>query len=213
MNGQVLDSSTRSEILTVCKEEASSLDIVAALCFDLFLHNRKDKKRYFNILLILDSQKLILRHRVKPIKEGKVSLLMVDRKTFEKDVENDWLGGLLVENMLTPYESVINEDFLWQKEVQAKKRLVTEILDNLVLEYPEMSHELLIEPEYFVLEAIARKASLYPPMMYKFLMMFEGDSKVENLNLIKKGFDAALKVAAEEGLVTQSDGYFKIKPS
>jgi len=213
MNGQVLDGSVRSEILAICKEESSSLDIVAALCYDLFLHGRKDKKRHFNILLILDSSKLILRHRVKPLKEGEVSLLEVDRKTFEKDVENDWLGGLLVENMITPYEPIINESFLQQKEAQVKKRLVTEILDNLVLEYPEMSHELLIEPEYFILEAIARKASLYPPMMYKFLKLFEEDSKVENLNLIKKGFDVALKLVVEEGLVTQSDGYFKIMPS
>jgi Kae1-associated kinase Bud32 len=213
MKTQVLDSSTRNGILAICKEEASTLNIVAALCYDSFLHGREDKKRCFNVLLILDSPKLTLRYRVKSFKEGEVSLLTVDEKTFEKDVENDWLGGILVENMLTPYEPIVNKDFLWQKEVQAKKRLVTEILNNLVLEYPEMSHELLIEPEYFMFEAMARKASLYPPITYKFLKMLEGNSKDEKLNLIKKGFDAALKILAEEGLVIQSDGYVKIMPS
>ena len=212
MNSLSSDGSERNEILTVCKEEASKLKIVAALSYDSFLHVPKGKKRGFRVLLILDSPKLILRHRVKPFKDGKVSLLVVDRKTFEKDVENDWLGGLLVENLLTPYESLVNEDFLWQKETQAKKRLVTEILDNLVLGYPEMSHEFMIEPEYFMFEAMARKVSLYPPMAYKFLKMLEGDSKDENLRLIKKGFDAALKMAAKEGTVAQTDGYIKILP-
>ena len=212
MNSLSLDGSERNEILTVCKEEASKLKIVAALRYDSFLHVPKGKKRGFRVLLILDSPKMILRHRVKPFKDGKVSLLVVDRKTFEKDVENDWLGGLLVENLLTPYESLVNEDFLWQKEIQAKKRLVTEILDNLVLGYPEMSHELMIEPEYFMYEAMARKVSLYPPIMYKFLKILEGDSKVENLHSIKKGFDAALKMAAEEGIVAQTDRYVKILP-
>ncbi len=212
MNSLSLEGSKRNEILTVCKEEASKLKIVAALRYDSFLHIPKDKKRGFSVLLILDSPKLILRHRVKPLKDGEVSLLVVDRKTFEKDVENDWLGGLLVENLLTPYESLVNEDFLWQKEIQAKKRLVTEILDNLVLGYPEMSHELMIEPEYFMYEAMARKVSLYPPIMYKFLKILEGDSKVENLHSIKKGFDAALKMAAEEGIVAQTDRYVKILP-
>ncbi len=212
MNSLSLEGSKRNEILTVCKEEASKLKIVAALRYDSFLHIPKDKKRGFSVLLILDSPKLILRHRVKPLKDGEVSLLVVDRKTFEKDVENDWLGGLLVENLLTPYESLVNEDFLWQKEIQAKKRLVTEILDNLVLGYPEMSHELMIEPEYFMYEAMARKVSLYPPIMYKFLKILEGDSKVENLHSIKKGFDAALKMAAEEGIVEQTDRYVKILP-
>ena len=210
MNSQTLDSSARSEILAVCKEEASSLDIVAALCYDLFLHSHKDRKRCFNVLLILDSPKMILRYRVKPIKEGEASLLIVDRKTFEKDVANDWLGGLLVENMLTPYEPIINKDFLWQKEAQAKKRLITEDLVNLVLEYPEMSHELLIKPEYFMFEAMARKASLYPPIMYKFLKILENDSKNENLNIMKNGFDAALKLLTKEGLITQSNGFVKI---
>ena len=212
MNSLSLEGSKRNEILTLCKEEASKLKIVAALRYDSFLHIPKDKKHSFSVLLILNSPKLILRHRVKPLKDVEVTLLVVDRKTFEKDVENDWLGGLLVENLLTPYESLVNEDFLWHKEIQAKKRLVTEILDNLVLEYPEMSHELMIESDYFMFEAMARKVSLYPPIMYKFWKMLEGDSKVENLNSIKKGFDAALKMVAEEGIVVQTDRYVKILP-
>jgi len=206
---KVLDVSTRNDLIAVCKEEAFTLNIVAALCYDIFLRSQ-DKKRCFNILLILESPKIILKYRSKPIKEGEVNLLIVDEKTFEKDVETEWLGGLLTENMLMPYEPLINEDFLWQKEVQAKKKLITEDLDNLVVEYPEICHDLLIKPEYFMFEAMARKASLYPPIMYKFMKVFEDNHKIENLSAIQKGFYTALKLLEKEGSISYFDGYIKV---
>ncbi|MEM2130029.1 MAG: lipopolysaccharide kinase InaA family protein [Candidatus Bathyarchaeia archaeon] len=209
MTRQVLDDLTRSEILALCKEEASSFNITAALCYDLFMCIQNEKPR-FSVLMILDSLKTILRYRTRPFKDGEVSFLIADRKTFEKDVASDWLGGLLVENLLTPYEPIINPSFLWEKEVHAKKRLITEALDNLVLEYPQMSQELLIKPEYFMFEAMTRKASLYPPIMYKFLKILETDSKTENLNRMMNGFDAALKLLAREGHIKQSDGFVKV---
>ncbi|MBS7614722.1 hypothetical protein KEJ18_03200 [Candidatus Bathyarchaeota archaeon] len=209
MTRQVLDNSTQSEIQALCKEEASPFNVVAALCYDLFMCVQKENP-HFNVLMILDSPRTILKYRIKPFKGGEVSFLIVDRKTFEKDVASDWLGGLLVENMLTPYDPIINKDLLWEKEVQAKKRLITEDLDNLVLEYPEISQELLIKPEYFMFEAMARKASLYPPVMYKFLKVFETGSKTENLVRMMNGFDAALKILAKEGCIKQSDGFIKI---
>jgi len=209
MTGKVLDNSTRNEIHALCREEASSLNIVAALCYDLFMCVQDETPR-FNVLIIVDSPKIILRYRTKPFKGGEASFLIVDRKIFEKDVASDWLGGLLVENMLTPYEPIINKDFLWEREVQAKKRLITETLDNLILEYPEISQELLIKPEYFVFEAMARKASLYPPVMYKFLKVFETASKIEPLSRLMNGFDAALEILAKEGCIKQFDGFIKI---
>jgi len=209
MTGKVLDNSTRNEIHALCREEASSLNIVAALCYDLFMCIQDDTP-HFNVLIIVDSPKIILRYRTKPFKVGEASFLIVDRKTFEKDVASDWLGGLLVENMLTPYEPIINKDFLWEREVQAKKRLITETLDNLILEYPEISQELLIKPEYFVFEAMARKASLYPPVMYKFLKVFETASKIEPLSRLMNGFDVALEILAKEGCIKQFDGFIKI---
>ncbi len=212
MKNLSLNISERNEILTVCREEALELKIVAALSYDPFLHVSKGEERSYRILLVLESPKLILRQRQKHHEDIEVSVLTVDRKSFEKDVKSDWLGGLLAENLVTPYEALVDEGYLWQMEVQTKKRLVTEILDNLVLEYPEMSHEFMVKPEYFMFEAMARKVSLYPPMACRFLMSLEGDSKAQNLQSMKKGFDAALKMTAEEGIIGQTDGYIKILP-
>lgn len=203
---------TKKEIMEICSEEAASYSIVSASIHGSRLREEDsgDKDRRLNVLLVVDSPKLTLQYKAVPFKNGTLSILIVDRKTFEKDVANDWLGGLLVENMLIPYEPLVNKGFLWQQEVKAKKRLVTEMVDNLVLEYPEMSHELLIKPEYFMFEAMARKASLYPPITYRFMKILEGPRKEENQKTMMKGFETALRSACEDGIVAPFDGYFKI---
>ena len=213
MKSLSLDSSERSRILTICREEARQLKIVAAFCYDSVLPVPEGERRRFKVFLVLDSPRLILRHRLKRHRDFEVSVLVVDGASFGKDAESDWLGGFLAENLLMPYEVLFNEDFLWQNEVRVKRRLVTEVLDNLVLEYPEMSHELMVKPEYFMFEAMARKVALYPPMAYKFLRLLEGDSKAQNLQSMRKGFDVALKMAAaDEGIIAQDGGYVKILP-
>ncbi|MCW4020078.1 MAG: hypothetical protein NWF14_02460 [Candidatus Bathyarchaeota archaeon] len=206
----ILDDAVKSEIIRSCEEEASPHDIVAASICNPLTSGHVDPKGKVNVLLIISSPRLTLKYRRKPLGGGTLALLLVDQETFEKDVERDWLGGLLVEGMLVPYEPLINGDFLRGREVKAKKRIINEILGNLVLEYPQMSHELLIKPEYFMFEAMARKASLYPPITYKFLNILEGDLSEKNVDAIMEGFKAALRAAAEEESVTLSNGYVKI---
>ena len=213
MGGCVLDKETRDEILDICKKTASASDIVGVSIYDLPTDSIGGKGKDINVLLILAAKKLTLKHQRKGLRtlEGStVSLLAVDQRTFKEDVEKDWLGGLLVENMLVPYQPLVNADFLWDQEVKAKKRVVTEILGNLVLEYPEMISELLIRPEYFMFEAMARKASLYPPITYRFLSILRGDLGEKNRELMMIGFKAALDELAREELVDYSEGCVKI---
>ena len=210
MKGHPLGDASRSEILRVCREAASPDNIIAASIHDSHLGGNADKKNDVSALLVLDSTRTSLKYRTESIEDVTISVLMVDQKTFEKDVERDWLGGLLVENMLVPYEPLINGDFLWDQEVKTKKRIIAEILGNLVLEYPEMSHELLIKPEYFMFEAMARKASLYPPISYRFLEVFGGELGEQNRESVMEGFRAALETVAEDELITLSEGYVKI---
>ena len=192
MGYHVLDKEKRELILKICRDAASPKKIVATLVYDSHVPKKAEQKKGINILLIIGSLKMTLRHFTKPLGEGKANLLMVDRETFNKDTKDDWMGGLLAENMLLPYESLVNGEFLWNQEVKVKERMVTEILGAIILEYPEMSHEFLIKPEYFMLEAMARKASLYPPLAYRLINIFEGGQAEENRKAMMKGFMAAL---------------------
>ena len=209
--GRDLDNAVKSQILNVCRQVAAPHNVIAVAVSDPHVWGYADEKSDIGVVLIAGSPRLMLRHQLKPLKDGTVSLLAVDQKTFERDVERDWLGGLLVENMLTPYEPLVGSAFLWEREVKAKKRIVTEILTNLVLEYPYMSSELLIKPEYFMFEAMARKAALYPPVAYRFQNLLNSGLREKNRESIMKGFRAALESVALEGLVSFSDEYIRIE--
>jgi len=213
MRGRILEDTVTSEILNICEKAASPNRIVAASIHGPHIYGYTGKRKDVDVLLIVDSPRLTLKYRhrrLRSLKDISVCLLVVDQKTFEKDTEKDWLGGLVVENMLTPHQPLINRDFLWDHEVKVKKRIVIEILGNLVLEYPEMSHELLIKPEYFMFESMARKASLYPPITHRFLDILRSNAPEEMREQIMKGFKAALEEAADEELLTFSNGHIKI---
>jgi len=206
----VLSSQSKGEILNICRELAFPYDIVAASFYGPHICGYADEKSDLNVLLIIKSPKSILKCHIETINETNLSLLMVDQKTFELDVKEDRLGGLLVENILIPYESLVNGDYLWDQEVEAKKRIVIEILGNLVLEFPQMSHELLVKPEFFMFEAMMRKASLFPPITYRFLNMLRSESRERNQEFMMRGFTAALEVVGDDGCLTVSDEYVKI---
>ncbi|MBM4401381.1 MAG: hypothetical protein FJ045_05460, partial [Crenarchaeota archaeon] len=140
-----------------------------------------------------------------------VSFLIVDQPAFERDVENSWLGGLIIENIVMPHEALINDGYLWRQEVKAKKRVVSELLGNLVLEFPELSYALFIKPEYFIFEAIERIALLFPPTTQGFLSMFGKNLKERNMKSMMRGFETALDELAEEGQIDFCEEYVRIK--
>jgi len=209
MRDRPLDSDVRRDVLTICKQEFEE-GIFAAVANSSYIGGREETESRVDVTLVLDILTRKLSYERKRLDEGHLSILAVDRRTFEKDVENDWLGGMLVESLLMPYEPLVNRDFLWHQEVKAKKRIVLEIIDNLILEYPEMSSEMLIKPEFFMWEAVARKASLYPPIICRLLVSPEGRISWEARKSVMQGFEAALKEVEEEGTISFSNGYVEI---
>jgi tRNA A-37 threonylcarbamoyl transferase component Bud32 len=206
----ILEEAVKRKILHLCIEEVSPNTLLAASISDSSLYYTDKEKRIFNILLIVDSSRPILKYKVKQLKEGKIYLLKVDHKTFEKDIDKNWLGGHLVRHILVPYESLMNKKYLWKNEVKIKKRIVINLLNNLVLEYPELSYELLIKPKYFMFETMARNALLYPPVIYRLVRIFKDDINDINQKKVMKGYRSALKIVAEKKFITISDGYIKI---
>ena len=206
MSGSGLDKDTRRDILALCREEIEG-EILAAAASPSYACGREEKKRRLDVTLILNSEGPRLLYERRSFRGLLISALAVDRSTFEKDVEKDWLGGMLVESLLMPYDPLLNDEFLWSREVKAKRRLIIEIIENLILEYPEMSREMLIKPEFFMWEAIARKASLYPPIICKLISPTDDGISLKAQKAIMRGFKAALIEAERDGRVT-IDGEF-----
>lgn len=210
MNNLPNDGST-GKILNACRDLAGSGEIVAAFLYGPQVHGYADEEDDLDVMLLIRSPQPVLKNHRKQVNDLSVEFLMVDRATFEKDVDSGWLGELIVENIVTPYEALFNEEYLWRQEVKAKKRLVSELLGNLVLEFSELSYDLFIKPEYFIFETMARMASLYPPIARSFLNMLRNDLKEKNMESMMRGFEAALAELAEEDRMGLCDGYVKVE--
>ncbi|MEM2913827.1 MAG: hypothetical protein QXH91_00285, partial [Candidatus Bathyarchaeia archaeon] len=208
MRDCILSSEVKNAILSVCVRVAQPNGVVAAALYGPHICGYADEKSPFNVLLIIHSPRLSLKFHHEPFNESTISFLIIDKKTFERDVEGEWFGGILAENILTPYEPLVNGDYLWNQEVKVKKRTVYETLSNMVLEFPEMSHDLLIKPEHFLFESMTRKAALFPPVTYRFLNVLRSSLSKRNLEHMLNGYKVAVESAVEEGNLFFSHGEY-----
>jgi tRNA A-37 threonylcarbamoyl transferase component Bud32/predicted nucleotidyltransferase len=205
-----LSESLKESVFGLCNHVAGSRQIVAACFYGSFVCGYADKESDVNVLLILDNSSLHLNNYFRSTDGVVASILTVDRGAFERDVEQGWLGEFVAEKLLVPFEPLINGEYLRLQEVKIKKRTISELLENLVLEFPELSSELLIRKEYFMNEVMMQRARLFPLISYTFLNMLAKNLRRRNVELMMKGYKNALEELAKEKKITFSNGYVKI---
>jgi len=172
-----------------------------------------DENSNVNVLLILDGFPLLLNTYFKITNGVNALILTVDRRAFERDVEQGWLGEFVAEKVTVPYEPLINREYLQRQEVKMKRRIVSELLENIVLEFPELSSEFLIMAEYFLYEDMMQKARLFPLIAYGFFNILRKNLRRKNLESMMNGYTKALGELAKENKVIFSNGYIKITRS
>jgi tRNA A-37 threonylcarbamoyl transferase component Bud32 len=143
--------------------------------------------------------------------DGKnVAILAVDEWVFERDIDRGFLGEALAWRLIPFYDSLLNEEYLRLQEVKLKKRLILELLENLVLDFPELSQEFLIKPDYFVYQAMLSRVRLFPPIIRDVSDFLREDAREENVKKTLIGYQQALKDLEREGTIKSSDDYVKI---
>jgi len=207
---QFKNENLNENVLNICKRIASSREIVAACFYGPQVCGYADEKSDVNVLLIIRNYSSILKGYLKPLNEVKAFILAVDKVSFERDIKRGWFGEFVANKLIIPYKPMINERYLRDKEVKVKKRIVWELLENIVLTFPELSQELLIKTEYFMYESLMQRARLFPPVTYTYLNMMREDVKRKNIDCMMKGYQMALAELAEENKIIFSDGYVKI---
>ena len=208
-----LDERIKENVLELCRNIAGSRQIIAACIYGPWVCGYADQKTDISVLLILDSFALRINTYFETVDDVNVSVLTVNRSDFERDVNKSWLGEFFAEKVAVPYESLKNGDYMRIHEVKLKKRTVLELLENLVLEFPESSHEFLIKKEYFMYEVMMRKARVFPSITYSFLNMTKGNLGRKNVETIMEGYLTAFTELENENIILHSDDYIKITQS
>jgi tRNA A-37 threonylcarbamoyl transferase component Bud32 len=205
-----LTESLKNDVLELCSRIAGSRRIVAVCLYGPWVCGYADKKTDVNVLLILDSFPFRINTYVESVADAKVSVLTVNRLDFERDVNKSWFGEFVAEKLTAPYEPLIDREYLQLNELKIKKRTVLELLENLIFEFPESSHDFLIKKEYFMYHVMRRRARVFPPLTYSYLNMLKGDAGKKNVDSIMDGYLRAFKELENENIIYPSDGYIKI---
>lgn len=209
---QSFSEALKESVLEICTRFAVSHKsrITAASLHGPWICGYADDRSDLHVLLLLHNYNPRLRAYHKTLGKIGLFILAVDRRLFERDVRSGWLGEFAAEKLTVPYEPLVNEKYLHLQEVKMKRRIVSELLENIILEFPELSHELHIHPEYFLYESMLRRAKLFPPLAFSFLNIFREDLKAKNLGSMIKGYLKAIDRLEEKNQVRFSDGYVRI---
>lgn len=200
----------KEQILDFGRYIASSCKITAAcICGDYAL-GFSDAKTTVEVLLVIHDFQPRLMNYVKVFGERTVFVFAVDEWVFERDVDRGFLGEALAGRMIFPCITLLNKDYLHAQEVKLKKRLILEALENLVLDFPELSYDIFIQPEYFLYETMLSRARLFPLMIYDLLSFMRKNDKERNIERAFRGYSEALKELKEENILNFSDGYVRI---
>jgi Kae1-associated kinase Bud32 len=158
------------------------------------------------VLVIRDFQPRLLSY-VKIVGGRSLIFFAVDQWIFERDVDRSFLGEAIAGTLIFPHTALCGEEYLHTQEIQLKKRLILELLENLVLSFPELSYRLHIKPQYFMYEVILNRVRIFPPLAYGLSNFIDGETPKKEVELVFRGYLEALRQLEKEKKIALSDGY------
>ena len=103
---------------------------------------------------------------------------------------------------------VFGQDYLQDKEVALKKRLILELLQNLAANFPELTQRIQIKPQYFMYEELLSRIRVFPLLAYDTADLINNFKLNESENLVC--YNKALKQLEAEEKIFFVDDYVKM---
>ncbi len=186
-------------IAQICHQIAGKFRVVAICLYGSRAGGYARVDSDFDVILVLDEYSEGAGFQTRAIDEVDAAVLVVDRELFELDMKKGHLGEFFCARLLGPYVALKNSGYLKEMEIQAKKRIVQEELTDLVIEFQKMSHGLMIDPTYFALSRLRKRARHYPSVLYSYTNMLRRDLRNINLGIILEGYGIALQDLCHAG--------------
>ena len=154
------------QILDFCRHATGSSQIVAVSLFNNSPCVGSSAKMAMQVVAVIHDFQPKLMSYMKVLDGRSLIMVAIDQWIFERDVERSFLGEATAGMLVFPYVSLKGESYLRSQELILKKRLILELLKNLVLEFPDLSDRLRIKPEYFMYEAMLNRVRVFPPLAF-----------------------------------------------
>ncbi len=208
------DSSSTSDelqqILEFCRHIAGSAQITAISMLGGYSLGKLSAKTTLEIVLVIHDFQPRLMSYVKIVGGRNVIVFAVDQWVFERDIERGFLGEALAGALIFPNTALCGKDYLQAQEIILKKRLILELLENLVLSFPELSYRIHIKPEYFMYEVMLNRIRIFPPLAYGLSNFMNGVAPRKEVELVFQGYMESLKQLEKEKKIILSEGYVMI---
>ena len=193
--------SLREKIISSCKEVADLSEITAITLYGSRVGGYAREDSDYDLLLILNEYSKGVKYNYITTDQLQLAILTVDQKILEFDVAQGTLGDFVSGRFLTPLFPILNQEYIHKIEIEIKKRFTEEDLEDLVIEYGDLSRVLIIHPEYLVLARMEKRARAYPPLRYSYINMLRKDLRRENMRIILAGYFKALEYMQNSFLI------------
>ena len=210
-NSDITPLKLTNQILDLCKYLAKSYQIKAIYIIDNFSINKKKPTNPIEVVLILKDFQPRISTNIKSIEQRNITIFAVDQWIYERDVERGFLGESFASGLVFPYIPLVGQDYLSLQEISLKKRLIIEMLENIVQSYPELSYHIKIKPEYFMYEAMLDRVRIFPPLYYSLSDFLTRNSPKEKVDSVLRGYISALLELKNEKRIFFSNNCVSLK--
>jgi len=206
-NNQEFDLLTK-QILEYCRHIAGQSKITAIAEVDDYGKKPVSERFIIEVMMIVyDFQPRLISH-LKVINGKTVFFFVVDQWVFERDIDRGLLGEAIAGKLIFPYRTFQGESYLKEKELTLKQRLIVELLENLVINFPELAERIRILPQYFMYEVLSSRVRVFPLLNYEIadltgVLTQNGEKTLESYNL-------ALKRLEMQSVIVHQNGYVAV---
>ena len=143
-----------------------SADVIAIAQVDQYSKEITKDRIVTEIMLVLEGFQPRVLSYIKTVNERPIFFFAVDRWIFERDIERGFLGEAVASKLIFPHSNLLGGEYLDKQEVVLKKRLILEVLENLIANFPELTNRIQIQPQYFLYEVLLNRVRIFPLLAY-----------------------------------------------
>jgi Kae1-associated kinase Bud32 len=195
------------QTLEFCKHIAGTSKIAALALVDNYSMKTSNQRIIHEVMLVIHDFQPRLMSYLKTVNNKTILVFAVDQWIFERDIDRGFLGEAIAGKLIFPHLPLFGNEYIVEKEIVLKKRLILELLENIVVNFPELVQSIQIKPQYFMYEVFSNRIRIFPLIAYdvanltSYLLQNEKNAMI-SYNEALKQLEAEKKISSQNGYLT-----------